>query len=92
MRPLGILIVVLAVSACSTSTPQPQASAAPANAVISITSKSPDAVEHMKKGEALLVNLRTAEAGAQFAEALKIDPDFVLAHAYHGQATRAPRV
>lgn len=90
MRPLGILIAVLAVSACSTSTPPPQASAAPTNAVITITSKSPEAVEHMKKGEALLVNLRTAEAGAQFAEALKIDPDFVLAHAYHGQATPGP--
>jgi tetratricopeptide (TPR) repeat protein len=90
MRPLGILIVVLAVSACSTSQPQPQASVVPANAVISISSKSPEAVAHMKKGEALLVNLRTAEAGAEFAEALKLDSDFVLAHAYHGQATPGP--
>ncbi|HKH70657.1 MAG TPA: tetratricopeptide repeat protein [Vicinamibacterales bacterium] len=87
MRPL-ILIVVLAVSACSSSTAQQsQPSAAPDKAVISITSKSPEAVAHLKKGEALLVNVRAAEASAEFAQALKVDPDFVLAHAYHGQAT-----
>ena len=89
MRPLGILISALAISACSAGAPPPQASA-PAVTMISITSKSPDAVAHMKKGEALLVNLRTAEAGAEFAEALKLDSDFILAHAYHGQATPGP--
>jgi tetratricopeptide (TPR) repeat protein len=90
MRPLATVIVVLAVSACSSGTPQPQASAAPATAMISITSKSPEAIAHMKKGEALLVNVRAAEASAEFAEALKVDPVFVLAHAYHGQATPGP--
>jgi tetratricopeptide (TPR) repeat protein len=92
MRPLGILIVVLTVSACAGAKAEPQTSSAtdPASAKISITSKSPEAVEHLKKGEALLVNLRTAEAGAEFAEALKLDSDFVLAHAYHGQATPGP--
>ena len=92
MRPLAILTLVFAVSACSDSTPQPDASSATeaADAMIPITSTSPEAVEHLKRGEALLVNLRTAEAEAEFAEALKLDSGFVLAHAYHGQATPGP--
>jgi tetratricopeptide (TPR) repeat protein len=83
------LFVVFVVSACSNSTSQPQESASD-KAVISITSKSPEAIAHIKKGEALLVNVRAEEARAEFAEALKLDSDFVLAHAYHGQATPGP--
>ena len=92
MKILGILMAVVAISGCSSSTAPPQPSAAndTAGAKIPITSKSPEAVEHLKKGEALLVNLRTTEAAAEFGEALKLDPDFVLAHAYHGQATPGP--
>jgi tetratricopeptide (TPR) repeat protein len=92
MRPLAILIVALAASACSNNATQPQASSAndSANAKIPITSKSPEAVEHLKKGEVLLVNLRTAEAANEFAQALMLDSDFVLAHAYHGQAIPGP--
>jgi tetratricopeptide (TPR) repeat protein len=37
-----------------------------------------------------MVNVRAAEASAEFAEALKVDPDFVLAHAYHGQTIPGP--
>src|SRR5207247_715773 len=55
-----------------------------------VTSKTPQALEHFKKGEALLDNLRNAEAAEEFAEALKLEPDFVLAHALHGQAIFGP--
>ena len=93
MKALGVLLVACVITGCSSgSTPSPQSSATPdgVNGSISITSKSPEAVEHLKRGEVLLVNSRSAEAAAEFAEALKLDPDFALAHAAHGQATPGP--
>ena len=56
------------------------------DATIPITSTSPEAVAHFHKGELLLSNLRRDEAAAEFSEALKLDPAFALAHAYHGAA------
>jgi tetratricopeptide (TPR) repeat protein len=58
--------------------------------MISATTKSPDALAHFQKGELLLNNIRFSEAADEFAQALKIDPDFALAHAFHGQATPGP--
>jgi len=55
-----------------------------------MTSKSPEAIEHLKKGEVLLDNLRVDEAQREFEAALKLDPDFALARAYQGQATPGP--
>ena len=54
---------------------------------IPITSKSPEAIEHFKKGRALTENVRNAEAVEEFNQALKLDPDFVSARAYLGIAT-----
>ena len=63
----------------------------PADGVtITATSKSPEAVAQFKKGEALFDNLRTTEAAEAFAQALKLDSDFVLAHAFHGLSTPGP--
>ena len=80
--------VALAVSASLTqparAVAQPGAKAA---ATITATSSSPQAVEHLRKGEQLLDNVRTADAAKEFAQALKLDPHFVLAHAYHGLVT-----
>ena len=91
MRALPIVVASLAIVACSESKSQQQDSAsATTTAMITMTSKSPEAVEHLKKGEVLLVNIRTSEAAAEFEQALKLDPDFILAHAYHGQATPGP--
>src|SRR6185503_16689202 len=91
MRALLILVASVAIASCSeTKSPQQSAANAAAAAMITMTSKSPEAVEHLKKGEALLTNIRTSEAVAEFEQALKLDPDFVLAHAYHGQATPGP--
>src|SRR5262245_40727321 len=56
-------------------------------AEISITSKSPDAVEAFKKGRKLAENIRQAEAAEDFKKAIERDPDFALAHAYLGAAT-----
>ena len=65
----------------------PQAETQARGTIVPITSKSPEAIEHLKKGEVSLDNLRVDEAQGEFEEALKLDPDFVLARAYHGQAT-----
>jgi Flp pilus assembly protein TadD len=91
MRPLALLLA-FTVSACSGTKPQPPASAGSetASAKITITSKSPEAIEHVKKGEMLLVNLRAEEAAAEFAQALSLDSNFVLAQAYHGQSIPGP--
>jgi predicted Zn-dependent protease len=94
MKALGVLLVECGITGCSgggTQSPQPSAATDAPNTTISLTSKSPEAVEHLKKGELLLVNVRGAEAAAEFAEALKLDPDFTLAHAAHGQATPGPQ-
>jgi len=86
-----VLAAVL-LSACSSQpapTPASQTSSA-TSATITVTSKSPEAIAHFQKGETLLQNLRTVEAAGEFARALQIDPDFVLARAYLGQATPGP--
>jgi tetratricopeptide (TPR) repeat protein len=54
---------------------------------ISITSKSPQAVERFKNGRDLVDNVRITEATAEFKQALGLDPDFALAHAYLGSIT-----
>jgi tetratricopeptide (TPR) repeat protein len=54
---------------------------------MSITSKSPEAVELYKKGRDLAENFRPAEAIEQFKAALAKDPDFALAHGYTGILT-----
>jgi tetratricopeptide (TPR) repeat protein len=88
------VVAAVVLSACSSpnggSAPPAAETAAPAPATLKPTSKSPEAIAHFEKGEALLDNLRTAEAADEFAEALKLDPDFILARAYHGQATPGP--
>ena len=83
---------LFALTACSSQPAAAPAAQAPAPsaATITVTSTSPEAVEHFKKGQELFDNLRTTEAAAEFAEALKLDGAFVLAHAYHGLATPGP--
>ena len=91
MRALLIVVASLAIAGCSQSKSQQQPSASATTAgMITMTSKSPEAVEHLKKGEALVANVRTSEAIAEFDQALKLDPEFVLARAYRGQATPGP--
>jgi len=89
MRVLGSVLAIVVMVACSgpkSDTP----AAAPTPATMTITSKSNEAVEHLKKGEILNVNQRTSEAIAEFDAALKLDPDFALAHAARGAATPGP--
>jgi len=91
MRALVCALAVLVTTACGSSkseTPAATPNAGPAT--MTITSKSPEAIDHLKKGEILQVNQRTSEALASFEAALKLDPDFVLAHAAHGSATPGP--
>ena len=79
MRVFVPALAVLAMVGCSTPKSDAPA-AAPAPATMTITSKSPEAIEHLKKGEILNVNQRTTEAVAEFDAALKLDPDFARAH------------
>jgi Flp pilus assembly protein TadD len=84
-------LIALAVTLLAGCSAQPtQTAAPPAPTTITITSKSPEALAHFQKGEALLDNLRTAEAAAEFSQALTLDPEFGLAQAYHGQAIPGP--
>ncbi len=86
----ALLVAAAAVlSACSSQPAQtpPAQAAAPGKTEISVTSKSPEAVGHFNKGRLLFDNLRTDEAATEFAQALKLDPQFEQARAYHGMAT-----
>src|SRR5688500_18820785 len=82
----AVLIGCSSQPASTTESQQPNAT----SATIPVTSKSPEAVAHFQNGEMLLDNLRTSEAAEAFSQALKLDPDFILARAYHGQATPGP--
>jgi tetratricopeptide (TPR) repeat protein len=82
---------LLVLIACSSPSATPAAQAPPPTAaVITATSKSPEAVQHFKKGQELFDNLRTTEAAAEFNRALELDGQFILAHAYHGLSTPGP--
>jgi tetratricopeptide (TPR) repeat protein len=93
-RSMKIFLVVVAaalVTGCSEpASTQGHAQVPATSTSITITSKSPEAIAHFQKGEVLLDNLRTEEASQEFNQALKLDPDFVLARAYLGQATPGP--
>jgi tetratricopeptide (TPR) repeat protein len=91
MKTSLIAIAAVLLAGCSSQSASTPASQQPnATSTMSVTSKSPEAVAHFQKGETLLDNLRTAEAAEEFSQALRLDPDFVLARAYHGLATPGP--
>jgi len=85
MRTLVVTLLTAALTGCSS--PPPKSEAPAPTGLISETTKSPEALEHFHKGQALFYNLRTADAAAEFEQALRLDPDFVLARAYHAQST-----
>jgi Flp pilus assembly protein TadD len=92
MNKLIYVLGIVLLSACS-SQPAPSPASeqsTSATASITVTSASTEAIAHFQKGEGLLQNLRTVEAAEEFAQALKADPNFVLARAYLGQATPGP--
>jgi tetratricopeptide (TPR) repeat protein len=90
MKTLPLLLTALVLAACSrtdtTQSVQPLTSDR-----ITPTSASAEAVAQFERGQVLLDNLRTPEAALAFDEALKLDPGFVLAEAFHGQATPGPQ-
>jgi tetratricopeptide (TPR) repeat protein len=88
MRPLVFVFAALLVG-CGTQ-PQPESAQAAPAAAITVTSKSLEAIAHYKKGEALLDNIRFAEANEEFAAALRLDPGLALAQAGHGATTPGP--
>jgi tetratricopeptide (TPR) repeat protein len=95
MKRVLFVIAAATLTACTSPPPSSSTSAAGTAATssattITATSKSPEALEHFRKGEALLDNLRTTEAAEEFSQALKLDPDFVLGHVYHGLTIPGP--
>ena len=86
MKRLLVSIAALSVLACSAPAPTPAAKPAE----IPITSKSPQAIDHFKKGRDLAENLRLPDAIQALDEALKLDPDFAQAHTYRGSAISGP--
>src|SRR5258706_1248231 len=88
MKQLLVALGALSLFACSAAAPPPEAPKPPAE--VPITSKSTEAIDHFKKGRDLADNQRNAEAAQEFGQALKLDPDFVLAMIYHGSVTPAP--
>jgi tetratricopeptide (TPR) repeat protein len=89
MKHALLVVVAVVLSACSTQPAEAPAAqpAASSKKEISVTSKSPEAVAHFEKGRVLFDNLRVDEAAAEFAQALKLDPGFALARAFHGMST-----
>jgi tetratricopeptide (TPR) repeat protein len=63
------------------------AAAPPESPEVTITSKSPDAIAHLKEGRQLVENQRAAEATEHLQKALELDPDFALATAYLARVT-----
>ena len=90
MKTAPVLLCALLLAACS-STPSPESAAAPAApAMVPTTTKSPEALAHYQKGEALFENARAAEGVEEFKQALQADPEFVSAKALHGFGTPGP--
>ena len=91
MKASPFVIAAVLLAGCSSPASEP-ASQPPAtkSTTITVTSKSPEAIAHFKKGESCSTTSASTEAAEEFNQALKLDPDFVLAHAYHGLATPGP--
>jgi Flp pilus assembly protein TadD len=91
MKTLLFVFCTALLAGCGSQPASEPASASPVPlATMTFTSKSPEAIAHMQKGEVLADNQRQDEARAEFAEALKLDPDFAAARAALGQSTPGP--
>jgi tetratricopeptide (TPR) repeat protein len=88
-RLLVSLGVACSLSACSASVPDKPEPQKPA-AELAITSKSPEAIDHFRKGRDFADNVRQADAQSELDQALKLDPDFPLALAYRGSVIPGP--
>lgn len=60
----------------------PVAPAPPESDEVTITSKSPEAVEELKKGRELSEQFKGPEAEPHYKKAVELDPDFALATSY----------
>jgi tetratricopeptide (TPR) repeat protein len=90
MKRAFVYIAALSLFGCSSGTTNAPVVAQAPSLEIPMTSKSPEAIDHFKKGRALLENVRNVEAVEELNQALKVDPEFVSARAYLGIATPGP--
>src|SRR5215203_2581504 len=90
MKLLPLTMVAIVLSGCSSpgssnfATTTSTGDSSSSSRVIPTTTKSPEALAHFQKGEALFYNLRTTEAAEELRQALQLDPGFVQAQAIHG--------
>jgi len=80
MKTISLPLAIIAAAVCATAV-----LAKPAT--ITITAKSPDAVAAFMGARDKLDNVRTTEGAAGMKQAIALDPDFALAHAYLGSVT-----
>jgi len=90
MKIVPIVLAAMMLAGCGSQPAPGSSSQSKDSAMISATSKSPEALAHFQKGEMLVNNIRFTEAADELSQALKLDPDFALARAYHGLVTPGP--
>ena len=90
MKRAPVVFAALVASCTAQPAPGPGSAQTTAPASIVFTSKSPEAIAHVMKGDALLDNQRPDEALQEFDAALKLDPGFLFAQVEHGVATPGP--
>ena len=90
MKPLLVSFAALLLFGCSGGSGSAPPDQAKGIHEVPITSKSPEAIDHYKRGRDFADNFRLPEATEEFEAALKLDPDFVAAHVSHGNMTQAP--
>ena len=88
---LALCVLLLSTaSACGESTVPPAVIGATQSTArlrtIPVTSANPDAAAAFETGRDFADNVRVPEAIDQFQKAIRMDPDFALAHAYLGSA------
>ena len=87
---LAMTLFVVVTAGCGSPSVTQQQDGAPSSSaagrVIPITTASSQAREHVLRAVDLMANTRMSEAAGELEQALQLDPNFVLAHALHGQA------
>src|SRR4051794_17922001 len=98
-----VLVVALCGAACTEDKQPKTAPAAPATGAdastasagaapvkpepMKYTTRSPEARAAVERANRLLEENKLKQAFAQLEQALKLDPDFAIAHAFHAQLT-----
>jgi tetratricopeptide (TPR) repeat protein len=91
----ALLAASLSIAGCKKADEKPSSSKKAADgpaagAEMTVTTTSPEARAAFDRGRELTDKVRAAEAVEHFRQAIQLDPDFALAHAYLGVVTPGP--